>query len=225
MNQDQIDQIEYEISQAKPNFVYLNLDSSGFREEITKNKQLILAAVSRAGDCFSLASEDLRSDRDIVLAAVSSEDNAGACFHLIPEEFWEDEDIVTSAVASDGTAIEYAQVDNFFITKSALLTNPYTLRDSQFIMGEADEFELKALILMCVSLHGFGLQYFDELADDKDFVILIVTLSGNELEVVSDRLKDDIDVVNAAIKNHPLSIEFASERVKGIINIESPLIS
>ena len=77
-----------------------------------------------------------------------------------------------------------------FQSQTALRTNAATLRDSQFVLAEATDVQLKALVLMSTALHGYGLQWWHEvLGDDKSFMELVVTLSGAELELASDRLK------------------------------------
>lgn len=58
----------------------------------------------------------------------------------------------------------------------------------------------------------------ETLRDDKDFVLKLIGKAGRTspdiLFIASDRLKDDEDVVVAAIKQYPWAIAFSSERLK-----------
>ena len=63
--------------------------------------------------------------------------------------------------------------------------------------------------------NGLALQYASErLRDDKDVVLAAVKEDGHTLQFVSDRLRDDKDVVMAAVKQEGYILDYASSRLK-----------
>jgi hypothetical protein len=54
----------------------------------------------------------------------------------------------------------------------------------------------------------------DDLKNDKNIVLAVVSQNGLALETVSDELKDDKDVVLAAVRQNPESMQYASDELK-----------
>jgi len=75
----------------------------------------------------------------------------------------------------------------------------------------------KEVVLHCVSLSGFNLQWAaDELKNDYEVVMAAVSCPGNYLEHASESMKDNKDVVMAAILGHDgQALNYASKRLQG----------
>ena len=93
-------------------------------EDLKTDREFVMAAVSQAGDALQAVAEELRSDREIVLAAVSQDRKALQCAAL---EFRNDWEIVMAAVSSDGRSLEFATEElqgDLDIAMMAVAQNP-----------------------------------------------------------------------------------------------------
>jgi hypothetical protein len=67
--------------------------------------------------------------------------------------------------------------------------------------------------------NGATIAQYKEYADDKDVVLESVNRDGLSLFYVSDRLKDDIDVVSLALKDNAEAVLYASVNLQNNINV------
>jgi hypothetical protein len=74
-------------------------------EELRADREIVMAAVSIDGFSLVYASEELRADREIVMTAVS---NDGRALKYVSEELQADREVVLTAVSNDGGALQYA---------------------------------------------------------------------------------------------------------------------
>jgi hypothetical protein len=74
-------------------------------EELTADREIVLAAVQKHGAVLVYAPEELKADREIVLAAVQ---NHGRALQFASQELKADREIVLAAVQNHGAALEYA---------------------------------------------------------------------------------------------------------------------
>ena len=63
-----------------------------------------------------------------------------------------------------------------------------------------------------------------ELQGDKEVVLAAVERNGTALQYASLELQDDVEIVKVAIDNWPMSVYFASERVKKQLKDRSPTL-
>ena len=74
-------------------------------EELKGDREIVMAAVSKYGFTLQFAAEELKGDREIVTKAVSK---CGCALQFATEELRGDREIVMQAVSVDGDALEYA---------------------------------------------------------------------------------------------------------------------
>eukprot|EP00971_Amphidinium_carterae_P295605 5870677-Amphidinium_carterae.1 len=150
-------------------------------EDMTCIHQEAMALVSKNG----MKLRDLvflRSDREIVLAAVTE---CGEALQFAAKDLRGDRCIALAAIAQHGTALQYASEE---------------LR--------AD----REVVLAAVSHHGEALEYAAEsLRADREVVLAAIANNGLALLLAADVLKTDRETVLAAVTKHPKALRFAAD--------------
>jgi len=77
-------------------------------EELRADKDVVLAAVKKDGWALTYASEELRTDREFVLAAVK---HVGSALNYASKELRADRNVVLAAVKQSGWALKFASED------------------------------------------------------------------------------------------------------------------
>ena len=97
-------------------------------EEMKGDREIVMAAVSKHGHTLQYATEELKGDREIVMAAVSKH---GFALVYATEEMKGEREIVMAAVSQDGSALRYATQEmkgEREIVMAAVSTNGLALR-------------------------------------------------------------------------------------------------
>ncbi len=179
----------------------------------------ILSAVQINGGVFQYASERLKGIRDIVLAAVQSDyyycgKNALAA---ASKEFRDDKGVVLAAVRKRGLALQYASdslKDDRDVVLAAVRKNGNAFQDASLRLRCKKEIVLAAMQARRIPIGRLLLYTNYILKNDKEVVLAAVRQSGCELKNASEKLKDNIDVVLAAVCNDGESLQYASDRLK-----------
>ena len=116
--------------------------------ELRHNREIVLAAVTQNGYSLQYASNELQNDREIVLAAVTQD---GYALHYASNELRNNREVVLAAVAQNGYALHYAS---------------------------------------------------NELRNDRDVVLTAVTQNYEILQYISQILQNDVDFVLKVVKIH-----------------------
>ncbi|CAK9011112.1 Calcium-dependent protein kinase 26 [Durusdinium trenchii] len=149
-------------------------------EELRGDKELVLAAVSANGWCLEFASFLLRGDRDVAMAAVQSD---AAALEFVSESLKRDRGVVLAAAQRNGWALAFAP-------------------DLQ-----AD----KEIVLAAVASNPLSLQFAsEELRSDPQVVLKAVSLKGCALRFAAPHLRRDSKIVRSAVKSDAAAIELAS---------------
>nr|CAG4714732.1 unnamed protein product [Naegleria fowleri] len=123
------------------------------------------------------ASDDLKSDKEIVLEAVSMH---GRAFEYASEDLKKDKQFVLEVVQQNGEVLEYTFID---------------LKQD------------KEVVLEAVKQKGCVLEYAsDDLKSDKEVVLEAVKQDGFALFYASEPLKQDKEIVLEAIKQQILNL-------------------
>jgi hypothetical protein len=189
-------------------------------EELRNDREVLLAAARRGGARFlrRLAPEAL--DRDVVLAAVA-EDGA-ALEHAGP--FCADDIVVLTAVLQSGTAIRYADPElqrRYELALAAVRSDGLALRHVPPPLGDSAD-----LTLAAVQSNGLALQYAsDALRDNRDVVLAAVRSDGLALKHASASLRDNLGVVLAAVQGDGLALKYASSSLRNTREVVAAAIS
>ena len=78
------------------------------------DREVVMVAVKQCGWLLRYASEELRADREVVLAAASADDCGGEALQYASDDLRSDRDVVLAAAASDGVEVmKHAMGDLF----------------------------------------------------------------------------------------------------------------
>lgn len=169
------------------------------------DRDVVLAAVEQTGYALQHADEKLTRDRDVVIKALTSD---GGALDLVDPCMLQDEELIKVALASDGSIMWLLPEE--MRTRRDLVA--LAVGSSWQALGSAPpEFTDDRDIVMAAIRHdGFALDAASPgLQDDKSVVLEAMKSSGyydpcsgeffHPFEFVSDRLKEDPDVVAAAV--------------------------
>jgi hypothetical protein len=150
-----------------------------------ENEDKMLSLVKFNGIILAFGTDNIKSNKKIVLEAVKTE---GLALHFVSNELRNDQDIIITAIKNDGEALEYT---------------PYQFRNDRKIIYDA------------VENNGKALRYASsQFQNDKTIVLVAVNNNGLALEYASERLKNDKDIVYAAVKNNGLILEYVSPQLQ-----------
>lgn len=186
---------------------------AGASLEDRDNAEIARIAVTRKGKMLQSASERLRDDQTIVLLAINQNVSA---FQWASERLRAEPAVIKAALQKDGSLLVHtpAEVrDDYDMVALAVTQIPTSLFYASERLRNNPE-----LSLLAIKGNHFALRYVgDDLRDDKEFVLTAMSL-GASLEVVSDRLKDDIDVAYECCRNQSIFSNFKhfSERLQQV---------
>jgi hypothetical protein len=179
-------------------------------EKLRSNREIVLAAVKANGNALKFAAKELRSDREIVLAAVIKNGSALEC---TAEELKSDREIVFAAVLNDGSALEFA-VEELKSDREIVLAAVSNYGSAL----EHKTNELKSdreIVLAAVSNNGMALEHTtNELKSNREIVLAAVSNNGYALQFAGDEFKSDREIVLAAVKNNRRALKYATEELK-----------
>ena len=159
-------------------------------DELKADKDFVLAAVKKNGLALRFASDTLQADRDVVLAAVQRN---GWALKFASEALRADTDVVLAVVKKNGCALRYA---------------------SEALRAD------KNVVLAAVKKNGSVLQFAsDTLQVDRDVVLAAVKQNGLALQFASDTLQADRDIVLAAFQDDDRQFKF-DEEIEEAISVE-----
>ena len=178
-------------------------------------KPVVLAAVARNGDALRVASKEMRGDVDVVTMAVSYHNPLGRCSPLrwASLALRSDRAIVLRAVSSCGNALEAACKDLLTdreIVRTALAVNPEALRFLPTPLPHLSVWNDRSFLLAAVRTNGMVLSLASpEQRRAKDLVMAAVAECPSALEHAAPELRDDPDVARMAVQ-HRMGMRYVS---------------
>ena len=156
------------------------------------------------------ASESLRNDMEVVLAAIQKD---GRAISYASDNLKKNVDLVFESL-KNGAGLSYFKYLPFDLqTRENLLL---TLKNGG---GDIDLIPInlrdKEILMFAIKYYAKNLnQASVELKNDKEIVLAAVKSSGEMLEYVSDELRNDPEIVLAAVSQNGAALKFASEELK-----------
>lgn len=203
-----------------------NPDNLEFVSPTLRNdRELIMSVISKPenGYYFKYASAELRDDEE--LARLSLRINTSAFEHL-SKRLRSKKDLVRDVVKKSGHDLNYASPalkDDPEIVKIAAIQYPHILSQLAPKFREDDEF-----MRQIVEANGDAITVAStKLKDDKNLAIksFLTTKSVSILQSLSERLRDDEEVVEAAVRKNQAYLSYASKRIKGDKKIALQLVA
>jgi len=157
-------------------------------KENWSDKEYVLDRVKNDGRALQYASEELRANKEIVLAAIKKAEYPGWALKYASEELRANKEILLEAVKNDGEALNFASEE---------------LRAN------------KEIVLAAVNVNGDVLEYASkELQADKEVVLCAIKECGYALNFASEEFQADKDIVMMAISTYVPAIDCASEELR-----------
>ena len=186
---------EVVMTAVKNNWKALEFVPDKFKDD----KDIIMEVVKQNGKALKLASENMQKDREIVLASITSTRyGTSNSLTTINEKFRDDKEIVMEAMSYSG-GYGYELISDR-LKNDKEVTYCYASQESFNITKILDKFKEDKEIIM----RGIGSTWRE---------------SNYILENASPKFRDDKDVMLMAVKNYPPSLELASERLKNDIEV------
>lgn len=155
-------------------------------ESLRNDMEVVLAAIQKDGRAISYASDNLKKNVDLVFESLKK--GAGLrYFTYLPFDLQTRENLLLT-LKNGGGYIDFIPID---------------LRSDKEILMFAIKYYAKNLS-----------QASAELKNDKEIVLAAVKSSGEVLEYVSDELRNDAEIVLAAVSQNGAALKFASEEMK-----------
>ena len=189
------------------------------------DREIVLAAVQKTGVAVCLASDRLRGDTEIALAAVQQTGLAFA-YLMLDESRSQNERILEAAMAN-GMIKYFSEIAQFHNDREmALLAIQDDLENLPYLSVELrDDFEIAMVAMQVESDFNFTGEGWDDvesplsllsdrLRDNREVVMAAVRQCGSQLESASERLRDDRDIVAEAIREDHGAIQYASDSLR-----------
>lgn len=187
----------------------VKIDSDAFKYadiSLRADKQFVLdMLLPSEGDSLLHAHDDLKADRDVVLAAVQTYGESLKYAHI---DLRADAEIVFYAVQVAGMALKHANVylrSDEQIVLEAVAQNFHAMEYADTRLKSNRDFVREA-----VKANGQSFKYADwSLRSDRNFMYGIVSINGDALQFASDDLRADRDIVLAAVQRNPGALRYA----------------
>ena len=192
----------------KPTVYPINFNMR-LNNNLTKDKTYALMMVNHCGVLYNLIDSSLKNDDQIIKTSLFSKYGKYKSLQYIPKEYKINKNFFLYVCNLEGTNIRYAsnELKNDIELVNIALNN--NIHSFQFISQELKNNQ--KIIENCINILDIKekqvpiLEYItsDNIKDNKDIILKLMKYNGSELQYVSDRLRNDIDVVSAAIINDP----------------------
>ena len=176
------------------------------------DKDYMLAAVRLDGRALARASERLKDDWDVVLAAVQQ--YVWAALDNASDRLKDNGDFMRAAVQENSSAVVYASdrlKDNRDFMLVAVQKNVRAALDNASDRLKDDE----NFMLAAVRKYTRAFDYAsDRLKNDRNFVLAAVRENGWILPYVSDQFKNDREIARAAVQQDGSAITCIGEQLR-----------
>ena len=166
----------------------------GASSYLKNDRSFVLKVVEKSGWRFQFASEKLRDDRDVAMAAIKSfvGDVEQAPLKHASKRLQSDREIVVESIKTCPESLKFA---------------PETFKDDTKIATQ--------VLSSAVNDNSTCMNFFsDRIKDEKEFALSAVKTDPRFFKYVSSRLKADRDVVFQTVKLSGVLLEFASDPCK-----------
>jgi len=151
--------------------------------------EIVRASIFAQRNALEYASEELRKDKQVMIAAVQHNKEA--------LEYVRDKEVILAAVKHNWKALEYV-IEELRRDKDVMFAAVHHVGNMRRNVLEI-----------------FESSFIEDLRADKEAVLYAVKKDGNVLKFASDDLRGDIDVVLAAVKHNGQALWYASKDVRG----------
>ena len=182
-------------------------------EELRTDREVVLAAVHQNGVALEYASEELRTDREVVLAAVHQN---GVALEYASQELRTDREVVLAAVRQNGLAFKYAYSVKLRTDREVVLAAVHQ-NGLAFKWAYGELQGDREVTLAAVHQNGLAFKWAssEELQGDyREVALAAVHQNGLALKWAGE-LREDRKVVLAAVHQNGLAFKHTSLKLRG----------
>lgn len=195
--------------------------------ELKNDKELASKIIKLSPSSFHKLSFELRSDREFALNYVKVAKSLNG--HALTLELRDDKEIALQLVKNDASNFECLSQrlrDDREVVIAATNGKKTGYRNLMQYISK-DFRDDKEIVMGALSLDkGDGYLFIsDRLKEDREVVELAVSLYGDNLQHVPERFKNDKEIVLLAVKNREYSYKYASKEIKELIQEDNPVKS
>jgi len=219
---DDDDSLVYPMTLQDPSVFRRLIDESLLRprdvqwasEEIRGDRDAMLAAIEKDATSFAFASEVLLANRSFVLAAVQRK---GECFRCVSEDMQSNLQIAKAAVWQDGVMLDYVRGEARYNHKLLRAAKAWWWRSNRAksvgIRNAPEDIRAdKKVMLWWIERYPLYLQFASEaLRAARDVVLAAVRQNGEALQFASESLRADSELVLAACQEDLHAMAHASK--------------
>jgi hypothetical protein len=177
------DQFLFDIKIGKINFNTASLDKySTFLKEHSNDIDIFKAAIKSCSDALQLASDELKDSDELIQEGMIYW--GSDVFKFASERIKDDKKLVLQSIR----AIRDVAYDFFDEFPPLLYISARLRMDQEVLLATIED---SNIIIDFKEKYSFPLPY----NDDKDFVMKALPLNTDVYELISDRLKEDIDIL------------------------------
>jgi len=176
--------------------------------EIKNNKKIVLTAVKQNGLALEFASKRLQKDKAIVMAALKNNGNA---YQFVDDSLKQDKTVILQAVKNGIWTI--LRIDNELIDKEIILAA--VKKEPNIFDYIEDKYKNDNDVITAVAIKASYIVNRlnnQPINNKKDMLNLLK--HGTSLKVANNKLRDNKELVLAAISNDASNFLFASQRIK-----------
>ena len=210
--------------------------------ELNDNHEIVMAAVRQNGNAIAYASDNLKRTREIILAALKTDD----VFKLLPPDIRANREYLLRAVAThspqfyqnlqpaalrndDEVVMAYISgIENATSSKKKFRDVPPQFRSNpRFVLAAANRLSdslsdvtdptllvNRNFAINCIQANWGTLRYFPAFQDDTEVVSQAIAIDGIALRDASPRLKQDREFVIRAIRQNSQALYYADNVLK-----------
>ena len=169
-----------------------------------------MMTVEQDGNSLRYASDELQSDREVVMKAIKQNGNA---LQYASRELQNNRQIAIEAVKQDGTALTHASMalrhDRVVVTE-AVKQNGIVLHQASLELQRDRE-----VVKEAVKQHGYSLRWLPgDLQRDREIAMEAVKQDWEVVGHLSAELRGDWEFMMGAVASHPMALYFASNALR-----------
>jgi hypothetical protein len=179
--------------------------------EHLSDKELVLNILEASGQILEFCNSKFYGDKDVALAAVKID---GTNLYFLQNELKNNKEIVLAAVMQSGFALEWVSYE--LKEDREIILN--AMKSYGYLEIVPEKYKDDEEIVLAAIESNHNLKAFRHasarLRNKLEVVEAAINKAGSSLEFVSDRFKNNKDIVLKAVNNSGYSLQYASEELR-----------
>jgi len=186
-------------------------------KELLANREFIKSAIEVCDDIFSIATDDLRNDKEFILDIISKYETVAS---KLPRHLLYDRAFCAELVARNPLTLEYIPIE---VHDEQLIVLALNINHRSFSSATYKFRNDKEFIISMVSEGNVGIieHISDRLLKDRTFIVELIKKNSKSLLHVPLFIKQDSMLVANTLKNQPFTLRNDKSFILGLISLSS----